>query len=123
MKYIKGGYMKSLKSYQDMANRITDKLYERTKKARENLATKIRNDVLLPFCRKHKLEMSISVYSNTFTLPNGEVIDDCEIADKIDDPMSNEISKYLDINFMGDYLFDGFMENIDIDKDDLEWHI
>lgn len=110
--------MTYLKRLEARADKITDRLKDRAATERMKLATEIRTKVLLPFCKKHKLTMSIGIYDNTFKLPNGDVHSDYDLHKVIDDPMAEDIRKYLCLDYMGDYLFDYHM-NVDITEEDL----
>lgn len=111
--------MDLLKKLSDKADSATKRCHEYVSSQRMKLAREVREKVLLPFCKKHNLEMDIAIYGKYFYLPNGDKICDYELTQHIDDPLAEDIEKYLSIDFMGDHLFDYFME-MNITKDDLK---
>lgn len=111
--------MDLLKKFSDKALAATRRCEEYESKQRMALAREVREKVLLPFCKKHNLEMDICIWGNYFYLPNGDKISDYELAKHIDDPLAEDIEDYLSIEYMGDHLFDYFME-MNITKDHLK---
>lgn len=110
--------MPNIKSYIKKADAISEKAEKYISKCRNEIGMKIRKEVLLPFCRKHNLELCINIYGNTFIQSDGTVIDCDDIHKYVKDPMAETIHEYLKIYFMGDYIFD-FGMGFDISENDL----
>lgn len=111
--------MTYLEKFKARAVKLSDHFYDQIAEERMKLAVEVRTKVLLPFCKKHKLTMSIGIYSNDFKLPNGDIHSDYDLHKVISDPMAKEIEKYLSIDYMGDHLFDYHL-CLDITKEDLK---
>ena len=107
----------TLTKFQNDASNQTDTLRDMIHKERMILAQKVRTQVLLPFCRKHKLTMNINIYDNTFTTVKGDTYSDYELPKHFKDPQAALIEKFLSISYMGDHLFDYHM-GCDIAKED-----
>lgn len=111
--------MDLLKKFSTKADSVTKRCQEYASSQRMKLAREVREKVLLPFCKKHNLEMDICIWGNYFYLPNGDKICDYELSKHIEDPLAEDIEDYLSIEYMGDHLFDYFM-GMNITKDHLK---
>src|SRR6056297_2226590 len=92
----------TLQAYIDEADKLTEELQVSVEKKRQEMCNKVREEILLPFCRKHGLTMTCGVYSNDF-YRDGEEASDYELAETfgIDEEEAAIIEDALTIAFMG----------------------
>lgn len=118
--------MKTPLEYQEELDAATDRLQGQIESARLGFARKLREEVLLPFCRKYRLEFETGPYCDRFIdLEDDEIYDHyelraCKRLANRRDPMIDQITDYIRLMFMRDHVIQDYQwEAIDIREKDL----
>ena len=83
--------MASIEPYEEEIEDMRRQYLER----QDQLVQRIKRELLIPFCRRHRLTFEVNPYGNRFYTEDGDQVDEDELQEHIDDPATPVIQQAL----------------------------